>query len=133
MSYNLYQQANDITKLVYNLDNSHKLNAKILFETLEFRRIEYRCYLGKENPEFLKSMNNTLKNYVEYVSNDTKLTAEQKKILMSEVTQIEQAVEARIELTDKLVEYDKSRRNYLDSLGPIVTEKTTKYSQILNK
>lgn len=133
MNYNLYQQASDITKLVYDLDSSHKLNAKILFETLEFRRIEYRCYLGKENPGFLNSMNNTLKNYIKYVSNDPNLTPEQKKVLMTEVNHIEQAVKARIELTEKLVEYDESRKNYMDSLAPIVTENTTKYSQILNK
>lgn len=130
---NITEQVSNVNLLFNKLETSHDLNSKILLETLEFRKVEYRCYLNKENPAFLLKMDKTLTGYVSYVNNDPNLTPEQKKELMNNVAIIEQAVDARIELTKKLVEYDKNREIYIQDLNGSVKEPTNKYFKILDK
>ena len=61
-------------------------------------------------------MDNTLKNYAEYISNDTKLTTQQKQELLVHIEKITVAVEARKQLTNKLIEYDSQREYFIDSI-----------------
>lgn len=112
----LNSKMNEIEVMFTHLEQSHDLNAELIYETLEFRRIEYNCYLTKEAPEFLDIMDITLKNYTEYINNDTTLTAQQKQNLMVHIEKIYIAVEARKQLTNKLIEYDSHREYYLETI-----------------
>lgn len=58
-------------------------------------------------------MDRTLANYSNYIMNNPQLTPEQKQNYLKDVTKIQKAVEARKKLTEKLLDYEKKRRKYL--------------------
>lgn len=84
---------------------------------MEFRRIEYQCYLTKEAPDFLNIMDTTLLRYAEYINNDPNLTVQEKQQYMVHIEKISTAVDARRKLTDKLIEYDNSKEIYINNLN----------------
>lgn len=84
---------------------------------MEFRRIEYQCYLTKEAPDFLKIMDTTLLKYAEYISNDKNLSAQEKQQYMVQIEKINTAVDARKKLTDKLIEFDTNKEIYINNLN----------------
>lgn len=48
MNQQVGESVSNINILFTKLEASHKLNAELIFDTLEFRKIEYRCYLSQE-------------------------------------------------------------------------------------
>lgn len=113
----LNTKMNNIESMFIKLQNEHNLNAKLIYETLEFRRIEYQCYLTKEAPDFLKIMDTTLLKYAEYISNDKNLSAQEKQQYMVQIEKINTAVDARKKLTDKLIEFDTNKEIYINNLN----------------
>lgn len=113
----LNNKMNNIESMFIKLQNEHNLNAKLIYETLEFRRIEYQCYLTKQAPDFLNIMDITLLKYAEYINNDPKLSVQEKQQFMVHIEKISTAVEARRKLTDKLIEYDNDREIYINNLN----------------
>ena len=113
----LNNKMNSIETMFIKLQNEHNLNAKLIYETLEFRRIEYQCYLTKEAPDFLNIMDITLLKYTEYINNDPKLTAQEKQQFMVHIEKINTAVLARRKLTEKLIEYDNNREIYINNIN----------------
>jgi Ca2+/Na+ antiporter len=107
----IVDDVNEINTMFLHLESEHKTQQQLLYYDLEFKRIEFNCYLSKENPAFLTVMQRTLENYAEYIANDNNLTAAQKKQYMNDIGIIEQAVDARTELTQKLLEYNNSKNN----------------------
>lgn len=107
-------QVNDINFLFKQLEESHKVNAKLLYEALEFRRTEYNCYLSKESPDFLKIMYITLNNYSKYVTTDDDLTLAQKTEYLNHINKIQDAVYARKILAEKILEYDNNREYFIN-------------------
>lgn len=113
----LNNKMNNIETMFNKLQQSHNLNAKLIYDTLEFRRIEYQCYLTKEAPDFLKIMDTTLLKYAEYVNNDPNLSVQEKQQFMVHIEKINTAVDARRKLTDKLIKYDNDRAFYINNLN----------------
>lgn len=105
----IVQSVSSINEMFTYLEHEHRIQQQLLYYNLEFKRIEFNCYLSKENPAFLSVMQRTLENHAEYVANDPNLTPAQKKQYMNDIGIIEQAVKARTELTQKLVEYENSK------------------------
>lgn len=110
---NIIEHVNDINNLFLKLEQSHKINAEILFDSLEFRRIEYKCYFSSENEKFNSAFNISMKKYLEYLSNDKTLTTEEQKILFDNITMVEETFKARTKLLHKLAQYDTKRSIYL--------------------
>lgn len=133
MNEQVATSVSNINKLFIKLDADHQLNSQLTLETLEFRKIEYRCYLSQEGPEFINRLNNLLSKYVVYINEDKTLTPEERKKLLVHVAQVEKAVKARIDLTNKLVEYDKKREFYLEQLPSSVTIENKELLQIIDK
>lgn len=106
----IIDNVNNINKMFLILEREHKTQNRLLYYDLEFKRIEYNCYLSNENPSFLTVMNRTLVNYADYIANDDDLTSSQKKQYMNDIGIIEEAVKARNELTQKLTEYNSSKK-----------------------
>ena len=104
---------NDINQLFLQLEQSHKANAEILFDSLEFRRIEYKCYFSAENTEFNKAFNISQKKYLEYLAHDKKLSPENKKLLIQYMSIVEETFNARVQLMNKLSQYESKRPSYL--------------------
>lgn len=104
---------NDINQLFLQLEQSHKANAEILFDSLEFRRIEYNCYFSAENTEFNKAFNISQKKYLEYLAHDKKLSPENKKLLIQYMSIVEETFNARLQLMNKLSQYESKRPTYL--------------------
>lgn len=105
----IVKSVDNINEMFLHLESEHKIQEQLLYYDLEFKRIEYNCYLSKENPAFLSVMQRTLENYAEYIAKDQNLTSAQKKQYMNDIGTIEQAVQARTELTQKLIEYENSK------------------------
>lgn len=105
----IVQSVDNINEMFLRLEAEHKQQQQLLYYDLEFKRIEFNCYLSKENPAFLSVMQRTLENYAEYIANDIHLTSAQKKQYMNDIGIIEKAVQARTELTQKLIEYENSK------------------------
>jgi hypothetical protein len=62
-------------------------------------------------------MDTTLLKYTEYINNDDKLTAQEKQQFMVHIEKINTAVEARRNLTKKLIEYDNKREIYINNIN----------------
>jgi hypothetical protein len=133
MNKQVAESVSNINKLFVKLDRDHQLNSQLTLDTLEFRKIEYRCYLSQEGPEFINRLNNLLSKYVVYINEDKTLTPEERKKLLVHVAQVEKAVSARIDLTNKLVEYDRKREFYLEQLPSSITIENKELLQIIDK
>lgn len=48
MNGQVSESVSNINKLFVKLDADHQLNSQLTLDTLEFRKIEYRCYLSQE-------------------------------------------------------------------------------------
>lgn len=81
----IIENVNNINTMFIRLDSLHSKEQQLMYFDLEFKRIEFNCYLSKENPAFLKVMQRTLDNYAEYIANDPKLTPQQKKQYMNDI------------------------------------------------
>lgn len=119
---NIIRNVEEINRLFLHLEKSHKMNAEILFDSLEFRRLEYKCYFSTETNIFEKAFLITLKNYGNYLSNDKSLSSEEKKTYMNHIYIMEKAFEGRKELLHKLLQYDIKRKYYLNQISSKISE-----------
>lgn len=133
MNAHIKEQVEDVNSLFKKSEQIHNINNALIFDALEFRRIEYNCYLNSESADFIEILNGTLDSYTEYVTNDPTLTAEQKKTKLTNISKIEKAVHARIELASKLVSYDNTRRNYLNYFQNYVNAYQSNWHTVLKQ
>jgi hypothetical protein len=133
MNTYIKDQVEHVNGLFKKSEQIHNINDALIFDALEFRRIEYNCYLTSESADFIEILNGTLDSYTEYVTNDPTLTSEQKKTKLTNVSKIEKAVHARIELAGKLVSYDKTRKNYLNYFQNYVNPYQSNWHTVLKQ
>jgi hypothetical protein len=124
-------QIGEINSLFTRLETIHNINDSLIFEALEFRRIEYNGYLSSESEDFIQIISQTMSDYTIYISNDSTLTPEQKKIYLTNVSKIEKAIRARVELSAQLTRYDNNRKKYLDYFEKFVNSYQANWHTVL--